>query len=76
MWNLMVKYWADRVKFWTYTAFKVFWISHQLLSIVVVYRTNRAMQVWVKKEDALTVFPVPDSFIIHISQFCNHPNIW
>ena len=24
IWNLMVKYWSDRVKFWIYTAFKVF----------------------------------------------------
>ena len=26
--NLMVRYWSDRVKFWIYTAFKAFRISH------------------------------------------------
>ena len=59
IWNLMVKYWSDRVKFWIYTAFKAFRISHQLLSIVVVYRSNKGMWVWVKTEDALRVVPVP-----------------
>ena len=38
---------------------------HQLLSTVGVYKSNRGMWVWVKKEDALRVIPVPDSFIIH-----------
>ena len=72
----MVKYWSDKVKFWIYTAFKAFQISHQLLLTVAVYTSNRRMPVWVKKEDALTVVPVPDSLIIHISQFCNCPNRW
>ena len=76
VWNLMVKYLSDRLKFWIYTAIKAFWTSHQLLSPVVVYRSNRGMRVWVKKENALRVVPVPDSFIIHISQFCNCPNGW
>ena len=31
---------------------------HQLLALAVVYRSNRGMRVWVKKEDALTVVPV------------------
>ena len=76
IWNLMVKYWSDRVKFWIYTAFKAFWTSHQLLSTVVVYRSNKGMRVWVKMEDVLTVVPVPDVLIIHISEFWNHPNGW
>ena len=67
IWNLMVKYRSDRVKFWIYIPFKAFQTSHQLLSTVVVYRSNRGMWVWVRKEDALTVVQVPDSFIIHIS---------
>ena len=41
----MVKYWSDRAKFWIYTAFKAFGTSHQLLSLVVVYRSNRGMQI-------------------------------
>ena len=65
IWNLMVKYWSDRVKFWIYTVFKAFLISHQLLSLVVVYRSNRGMRVWVKKEDALTVVPIP-VFLLYI----------
>ena len=58
LWNLMVKYWSDRVKFWIYTTFRAFQTSHQLLALAVVYRSNRGMQVWVKKEDALKVVPV------------------
>ena len=58
LWNLMVKYWSDRVKFWIYTAFRAFQTSHQLLAFAVVYRLNREMRVWVKKEDALRVVPV------------------
>ena len=54
----MVKYWSDRVEFLIYTAFKAFQTSHQLLSLAVVYRSNRGMWVWVKIEDALTVVPV------------------
>ena len=54
----MVKYWSDRVKFWIYAAFRAFRTSHQLLSLAVVYRSNRGMQVWVKTEDALRVVPV------------------
>ena len=54
----MVKYWSDRVKIWIYTAFRAFQTSHQLLSLAVVYRSNRGMRVWVKTEDALTVVPV------------------
>ena len=54
----MVKYWSDRIKFWIYTAFRAFQTSHQLLALAVVYRSNRGMRVWVKKEDALTVVPV------------------
>ena len=45
IWNLMVKYWSDRVQFWIYTAFKAFRTSHQLLSTVVVYRLNKGMRV-------------------------------
>ena len=48
LWNLMVKYWSDRIKSWIYTDFRVFWTSHQLLSLAVVYRSNRGMRVWVK----------------------------
>ena len=40
VWNLMVKYWSDRIKFWIYTAFRAFRISHQLLSLGAVYRSN------------------------------------
>ena len=32
--------------------------------------------VWVKMEDALTVVPVPDFLIVHISEFLSHPNGW
>ena len=71
IWNLMVKYWSDRVKFWIYAAFKAFWISHQLLSLVVVYRSNRGMWVWVETEDALTVVPVP-YFLGGLSLNLNH----
>ena len=46
------------------------------LSLVVVYRLNREMQVWVKTEDALRVVPVPDFLIVHVSEFWNHPNGW
>ena len=46
LWNLMVKYWSDRVKFWIYTAFRAFWTSHQLLWLPVVYRSNRGMWMW------------------------------
>ena len=65
IWNLMVKYWSDRIKFWIYTAFKAFQTSHQLLSLVIVYRLNRGMRVRVKKEDALRVVPVP-YFLLYI----------
>ena len=58
LWNLMVKYWSDMVKFWIYTAFRAFRTSHWLLALAVVYRSNREMRVWVKKEDALRVVPV------------------
>ena len=58
LWNLMVKYWSDRVKFWIYTTFRAFQTPHQLLALAVVYRLNREIWVWVKKEDALTVVPV------------------
>ena len=54
----MVKYWSDRVKIWIYTAFKAYRTSHQLLSLAVVYRSNRGMWVWVKTEDVQRVVPV------------------
>ena len=50
LWNLMVKYWSDRIKSWIYTDFRAFRTSHQLLSLAVVYRSNRGMRVWVKTE--------------------------
>ena len=46
LWNLMVRYWSDRVKFWIYTAFRAFWTSHQLLSLPAVYRLNMGMWMW------------------------------
>ena len=72
IWNLMVKYWPDRVKFWINTAFKAFWMSHQHLSRVVVYRSNRGGWVW---------YFFPDAFCFRctnsgLNQFCNHPNRW
>ena len=72
IWNLMVKYWSDRVKFWINTAFKAFWMSHQHLSTVVVYRSNRGGWVW---------YFFPDAFCFRctnsgLNQFCNHPNRW
>ena len=54
----MAKYWSDRIKFWIYTDFRAFWTSHQLLSLAVVYRSNRGMRVWVKTEDVLALAPV------------------
>ena len=42
VWNLMVKYWSDRIKFWIYTAFRALRTSHQLLSVAVVYRRSNS----------------------------------
>ena len=64
LWNLMVKYWSDKIKFWIYTAFGAFRTWHQLLSLVVVYRSNRGMWVWVKTEDVLALVPVL-IFLLH-----------
>ena len=55
----MVKYWPDRVKFWIYTAFRAFRTSHQLLLLVVMYRSNRGMQMQydtIKGSKSLTSF--------------------
>ena len=79
LWNLMVKYWSDRIKSWIYTDFRAFWTWHQLLSLAVVYRSNRGMQVWVKTEDALAVVPVLIFLLcmfLHAAQFWNRPNRW
>ena len=55
LWNLIVKYWSDRVKFLIYTAFKAFRTSHQLLSLVVVYRSNHsATATWPVEDQRVT----------------------
>ena len=77
VWNLMVKYWSDRIKFWIYTAFRAFQTSHQLLSLPVVYRSNRGMWVWVKTEDVLAPVPVLIFLLctfLHAAQFWDRPN--
>ena len=58
LWNLMVKYWSDEIKFWVYTDFRAFRTWHQLLSLAGVYRSNRGMRVWVKTEDVLAMVAV------------------
>ena len=65
----MVKYWSDRIKSWIYTDFRAFRTWHQLLSLAVVYRSNRGMRVWVKKEDVPAVVQVSYFLIVHIPAF-------
>ena len=76
LWNLMVKYWSDRIKSWIYTDFRAFRTWHQLLSLAVVFRSNRGMWMWVKKEDGLTVVRVSYFLVVHIPTFSNRPNGW
>ena len=72
LWNLMVKYWSHRIKSWIYTDFRAFWTWHQLLSLAVVYRLNRGMQVWVKIEDVLTSSgSSPYLFVVHVLTCCS-----
>ena len=67
------------IKFWIYTAFRAFQTSHQLLSLAVVYRSNRGMRVWVKTEDVLALVPVLIFLLcmfLHAAQFWNRPDGW
>ena len=71
----MVKYWSDRVKILNlYNLQSILDFTPALVNSCYVTGQTGECGYGLKTEDALTVVLVPDSFVVHISHFCNHPN--
>ena len=46
VWNLMVKYWSDRIKFWIYTAFRAFPNLTPAFVISLLYTGGQTAEFW------------------------------